>query len=219
MPRLLKQSVPSRLVAVLAALSLAAVLTGCSNDEDAELEETVDASEAGTAEYIPASADGPAQNVPEPKLPAVATENTEEGAEATLKYFWDAESLASLTGETSALELVSSEDCDFCMESVEGWRESYEEGSWSVLHGDIQILVSEIETATDEVTERPVAHVYFELEEPPTDFYGSDGNLSDTSFDTSSQSDWFALLFFDATAQRWEIEWIGLEESVDWEDS
>ncbi|MDN6149456.1 MAG: DUF6318 family protein [Yaniella sp.] len=218
MPRLLKQPVPSRIFASLAALTLCVVLAGCSNDDDAELDETMDASEIESAEYVPASADGPAQNVPEPKLPAVATENTEEGAEATLKYFWEAESLASLTGNTRPLELVSSGDCEFCMESVEGWGQSYDEGAWAVLHGDIRISVSQIETAIDETTENPVAHVYFELEEPPTDFYESDGEPSDTSFDTSSQSNWFALLFFDATAQRWEIEWLGLEESVDWEE-
>src|SRR5699024_11926269 len=78
MSRLLKQPVPSRIFTSLAALTLCVVLAGCSNDDDAELDETMDASEVDSAEYIPASADGPAQNVPEPKLPAVATENRSE---------------------------------------------------------------------------------------------------------------------------------------------
>ena len=68
MPRLLKQPVPSRIFASLAALTLCVVLAGCSNDDDAELDETMDASEIESAEYVPASADGPAQNVPEPNF-------------------------------------------------------------------------------------------------------------------------------------------------------
>lgn len=211
-----KQSVQKRILVSLTALTLTAVLAGCSSDNEADLD-TTETPDVET-EYIPASADGPAQNVPEPKLPAVATENTEEGAEATLEYFWEAEEYASLTGETAALSLVSGQNCDFCDESIGGWKESYDEGSWSVLHGELEVAATDIQTAVDEASTRPVAHIYFELHEPATDFYASGGEQSDTSFETSSDSEWFSLLYFDGTAQQWEIEWVGLEDSVDWEE-
>src|SRR5699024_7528270 len=97
-----KQPAHARIFASFAALSVTVCLAGCTND-DVQLDETIDASDVDPTDYIPASADGPAQNVPEPNLPAVATENTEEGAKATLEYFWEAEAYASLTGETDAM--------------------------------------------------------------------------------------------------------------------
>lgn len=218
MPRLLKQSVPSRLVAVLAALSLAAVLTGCSNDEDAELEETVDASEAGTAQYIPASADGPAQNVPEPRLPAVATENTEEGAEASFQYFWEAEEYARLTGDTSAIALLSSETCDFCSESIDGWADSYADGYWTDIRGDLEAQISDVQIAKEDENQHLTAHMYFQLHEPATDFYDEEGNITESSFEAPEVKDWFALMHYDGTAQQWQMEWLGLEDSVNWDD-
>lgn len=218
MPRLLKQPVPSRIFASLAALTLCVVLAGCSNDDDAELDETMDASEVDSAEYIPASADGPAQNVPEPKLPAVATENTEEGAEASFQYFWEAEEFARLTGDTSPIALASSEDCDFCAESIEGWENSYEDGYWTDIQGDLVAETTDVEIAKDDESGELVAHVYFQLHEPATDFYDDEGNRTESSFDAPEVRDWFALMQYDATAQRWQIDWLGLEDSVNWND-
>ncbi|WP_022870958.1 DUF6318 family protein [Yaniella halotolerans] len=207
MPRLLKQSVPSRLVAVLAALSLAAVLTGCSNDEDAELEETVDASEAGTAEYIPASADGPAQNVPEPKLPAVATEKTEEGAEATLKYFWEAIDYARLTGETDPIALVSHDVCEFCDLYMEGWRERYENGDWAVVEDSVVIDVSDVSTHTDDEGQEWTA-LTFEITQPAAELYSDSEKDVEESVEENS-AEWIADLSYNGTAQRWLVEWTG----------
>lgn len=210
-----KQPVPARIFASLGALAISVCLAGCTND-DVQLDETIDASEVDSTEYIPASADGPAQNVPEPNLPAVATENTEEGAKATLEYFWEAEAYASLTGETDAMTLIATDECDFCMESINDWKQSYNGGSWAVLNGDIETEISDIQTDLDD-TNKQIAHIFFQLHEPATDFYSEEGEQKDTSFDAPATNDWFALLFFDATAQRWKVEWIGLEESITWE--
>ncbi|HIY85527.1 MAG TPA: hypothetical protein H9822_03665 [Candidatus Yaniella excrementavium] len=217
MPRLPNQSVLSRFFAGLTALSLTVILTGCSNDDDAELGETVDASEVDSAEYVPASADGPAQNVPEPNLPAVATENTEEGAEASFQYFWEAEEFARLTGDGSAIALVSSDACGFCLESIDGWESSYKDGYWTDIQGELAAEITDIRIASDDGNET-VAHVYFQLHEPATDFYDEEGNRTDGSFEAPDVRDWFALMEYDAVAQRWKIDWLGLEDSVDWEE-
>lgn len=211
MSRLLKQPVPSRILASLAALSLTMVLAGCSNDDDAELDETMDASEVDSAEYIPASADGPAQNVPEPNLPAVATENTEEGAEATLKYFWEAIDYARLTGETDPIALVSQEHCDFCTGLMDGWRDTYEQDSWAGLHGEMLVEGPETHTGAEEEESSRVA-MSFELTEPATDFYDGGQLLEEESFDTASTANWWTEMTYDGTAQRWQLDWIGLEE-------
>ncbi|GAA2043246.1 hypothetical protein GCM10009720_25070 [Yaniella flava] len=216
MSPLMKKSVRNRLVTGLVGLTLAVGLTGCSNDDEETLGDTIDASDTESLEYVPASADGPAQNVPEPNLPAVATENSEEGAEATLEYFWETEEYARLTGDTEPLALVSSEDCEFCFESIQGWEHSYGEGEWVVLQGELQIEITEVQLGDDEERSQPVAHVFFELDEPGIDFYENDGILHQDSFDKPDIKKWVSLLYFDATGQRWEVEWLGLEESVTW---
>ena len=212
----MKKSVLNRFVTGLVGLTLAVGLTGCSNDDEEILDDTIDASDTESLEYVPASADGPAQNVPEPHLPAVATENSEEGAEATYEYFWEAEEFARLTGNTAPLSLVSSDECAFCAESIQGWENLYGEGDWVVLHDDLDIEITEVYTSPDAEMDRPVADVFFELHEPATDFYESDGTQSDNSFEAPDIDTWIALLEYDSTAQRWLVVGLGLEENVTW---
>jgi len=217
-----KKSVTLRIFAALIGLTVTASLAACSNndedDNNPELGKTTDASVSESTEFVPASEDGPAQNVPEPHLSAVATENSEEGAEATLEYFWSAEEYARLTGITNPLEIVASEHCEFCTESIEGWTESYGDGYWNVPKGDLEIEIEEAHVTDEEEENRTVGYVFFSLLEPGTDFYNSEGQKTEESFDAPEAKDWFALMYYDATAQRWEIDWIGLEESITWED-
>src|SRR5690625_3272438 len=201
MPRLLKQPVPSRIFASLAALTLCVVLAGCSNDDDAEINETMDASEVDSAEYIPASADGPAQNVPEPKLPAVATENTEEGAEATTEYFWEAVDYARLTGETSQLETVSTESSDFCAGLIDDWDDAYAEGYWAVADGGTTLDLSGTWVGIEEDRTDPSADVLFNLSEAAVELYKNDGEIDQTSDGSEMSVQWFAILLYDATKQ------------------
>lgn len=221
MKSLSKKSATKWLLSSAIASTLIFTLAGCSNteEENPKLEKTSDASVTEPTDYVPASADGPAQNVPEPRLPAVATENTEEGAQAALEYFWEAEAFASLTGQTTALISVSDDDCAFCDESIAGWSENYEDGYWSVLHGDIEVDIDRVDISPDTTGEKSsIAHIFFRLTEPATDFYDRDGNHLDASFDVVEAQEWFAVLVFDATAQLWKIEWLGLEDDVIWED-
>ena len=215
-----KKSAVKWLLGGFTALILTISLTGCSQsaEESPELEKTTDASLADTAEYVPASADGPAQNVPEPRLPVSATENSDDGAKATLEYFWEAEAFASLTGNGDSLAVVSDDSCAFCHESIDGWPKNYEDGYWSVLHGDIIVNVTEVVTSEEDDEEESVAHIYFELTEPATDFYNEEGKHLEASFDETDTQDWFAILNYDATAQIWKVEWLGLEDDVVWEE-
>ena len=227
-----KKPVHARTLTFLTASFLLVSLTGCSDTDDAspDLEETTDAtaSEApessntpetsNTSEYVPASEEGPAQNVPEPRLPTVTTEATDEGARAALEYFWEAEAYASLTGDSGPLATVSSEDCAFCEESIEGWPLNYEEGYWGVMEGDMEVDVTQVVTADDENETQKVAHVYFDLTEPPTAFYNEEGVQMEGSFDSSTSTGWLGELVYDATAQSWQVKWVGLEEDVVWDE-
>lgn len=205
-----KQSVQKRILVSLTALTLTAVLAGCSNDDEADLD-TTETPDVET-EYIPASADGPAQNVPEPKLPAVATENTEEGAEATLEYFWEGIDHVRLTGEAGAITQISQDSCDFCTDLATGWEEIYEEGSWADLDGGVEIEIQETQLDSADGINSDWTSVSFVMTEPAADFYEQGDLLKDESYDTASTAEWWAELSYDGTAQKWSVEWIGLEE-------
>src|SRR5699024_6965910 len=212
-----KQPASARIFACLAALSITVCLAGCTNDDDVQLDDTTDASEVDPTEYIPASAEGPAQNVPEPNLPAVATENTEEGAKATLEYFWEAVAFARLAGDTSHLALVSDDYCEFCAGLMSGWSEVYEKGGWAHIETEMTLddVVNEApEGETEYSDDAGKMSFSFQLTEPAAAFYEEGKLLEDQSFETESTADWWVDRAYDATSQRWNISWMGLEEQV-----
>lgn len=88
------------------------------------------ASEESTGEPVPASSEGPAQNVPVPEAPAQITENSKEGAEATLEYWWELDVYARNTGDTEPLKEISNGDCNFCVNRVNHVIKAYNEGDW-----------------------------------------------------------------------------------------
>lgn len=200
----------------LTALVLMAVLAGCSSEADGnpELEDTTDASSPEPTEYVPASAEGPAQNVPEPEFPTATKENSIEGAQSTLKYFWKAVDYGRLTGDTTHAERVASDDCDLCTDLVTGWRQVYEEESWAALYGEMQLWVNEVNLSRLDAASPDRAEISFSMTEPPVDFYEDGKLLEEESFDSESSADWWAQLVFDGTAQSWQIEWVGLESQV-----
>ncbi|OAV59934.1 DUF6318 family protein [Enteractinococcus helveticum] len=209
-----KKSAIKWLLGGFTAFTLTISLAGCSQtaEESPELEKTTDASLAETADYVPASADGPAQNVPEPRLPISATEKSEGGAKATLEYFWEAIDYGRLTGDTTYAELVSSDTCALCSDLISGWKRVYEEDSWAVLHGKMALKVQDVNTE-DEAKES-IAGISFIMTEPAVDFYEAGKYLEEDSFDTESSADWWAELSFDETSERWQIEWIGVEDHL-----
>lgn len=123
---------------VSAVLLVGGVLTGCgdtpSNDDDSGASPTSDSTTASASAsadgYVEASADGPAQNVPEPTKPALADEESVEGAQAFLDYLSDARAYAMQTGDTSFARDVTSETCESCMQDFDTIDAHYEAGGW-----------------------------------------------------------------------------------------
>ncbi|MBB5849500.1 hypothetical protein HDA33_002064 [Micrococcus endophyticus] len=81
--------------------------------------------------YVPASAEGPAQNVPKPEMPAVMKEETQEGAEAAVEYWWAALDYMDQTGDSTVFDTVSATDCQFCAYRSNSMNGFYETGGWS----------------------------------------------------------------------------------------
>ncbi len=119
--------------------------SGGTQDDDAGSEAE------GAAEPVPASSEGPAQNWPEPELPAEAAEQTEEGVEAALRYWFEALQYARNTGDVGPLVEASAEDCGFCAAEAELVEETYENG-WFVQEldevGEIYVRMEDEDIAT-----------------------------------------------------------------------
>lgn len=122
---------------------LGLVLAGCSSDDtnhnasarDAtvpdEENQTATSQDPSPTEYIPASEDGPAQNVPVPEKPEGLSDPTEEGMKAAALYWWDAYNYMSESGDTALLEEISTESCEFCEVEMDALTRHYEDGAWA----------------------------------------------------------------------------------------
>lgn len=84
----------------------------------------------GSGEPVPASSEGPAQNWPKPEEPDDITKKSEEGAEATLEYWWDLHAYGRNTGDLAPLAELSTSDCEFCTNRVDASLGVYDQGDW-----------------------------------------------------------------------------------------
>lgn len=178
------------LIAVAVAAS-ALLLTGCNSGDDPNSGGTSSASPSGTSTvspsatptpsatpaYVPASASGPAQNVPIPALPEVAKTETKEGLEAFAKYWYASLTYAYETGDMKPLESISSPTCISCArvkEVVEGW---HAEGRW-IAGG--HMVVEGAQTKFLEVAPSEY-QVLIQVRQDPVSYYRADKSLDETT--------------------------------------
>ena len=64
--------------------------------------------------YQPATAKGPAKNVPKPEMPKLAKEHNEEGAIAFVKYYFDLMNYSLETYTTEDIEEITMKNCRVC---------------------------------------------------------------------------------------------------------
>lgn len=134
-----------RRVLVLSAVLVTGVLTGCASHNDTTASESPTPSTSTTGEYMPASADGPAQNVPKPTKPPKADEESVEGAQAFLDYLSDARAYAQQTGDTSIARELTAQECESCMNLYKTIDDLYRSGGWASRgHEKITILSQDL---------------------------------------------------------------------------
>ncbi|MGK7223670.1 DUF6318 family protein [Kocuria flava] len=110
---------------------------------------------------MPASLEGPARNVPEPVMPALAKEESLEGAQAFLDYWSDAKWYAYQTGNTDMARDIISDHCDVCMEELEEIENLYNSDGWAIGGREsIDIKDDVIVGSTDGVYKPVVTSVY-----------------------------------------------------------
>lgn len=196
---------------MLSSLGLISVLilAGCgsnsSGGDGQDGQTTTPSAETSTTtgidEYVPASADGPAQNVPVPELPDAAREQTEEGAEATLEYWWDAFGYLYLTGDAAPLTEVSGESCVFCENFVELIPQMYDEQGWFVLEDSYRI-----ESFEADVLE-PNRKVIFEqnLVQPKSEYFDQDGTRIEEESTEGADIHLKTLIGYSSERGQWTV--------------
>ncbi|MEX5297244.1 DUF6318 family protein [Kocuria sp. CPCC 205292] len=155
--------------AALAALLLA----GCGTDDDgaaaspssAAPSASTTAAAPGPAAtpdaYVPASLDGPAQNVPKPVMPDLAREESREGAQAFLDYWSDAKWYAYQTGDTSYARAIISARCEVCMGELDEIENLYGSNAWAINGREtIEVLENQFLRAADGIYKPAVTAEY-----------------------------------------------------------
>ena len=145
----------------LAAVSLAVAgslvaLTACSGSEDPgadaaqspspSVSESVSpsSSPSPSATYTPASAEGPAENVPLPVMPEEAKVESKEGLIAFARYWYELVNYGYETGDVEPVKAVSGPDCFACQSFYRGMSDVYGTGGW-IQGGQIEIITLDSE--------------------------------------------------------------------------
>ncbi|MER2135901.1 MAG: DUF6318 family protein [Arthrobacter sp.] len=142
-----------------AAVSLAVagalvVLTACSGSDDPGADaaqspsptasSSPSPSASPTATYKPASAEGPAENVPLPVMPEEAKAESKEGLIAFARYWYELVNYGYETGDVEPVKAVSGPDCFACQSFYKGMSDVYGTGGW-IEGGDIEIIALDSE--------------------------------------------------------------------------
>lgn len=214
-----RSSFPSRSRAVVVAVALGFLVTGCQGDASppdptagetsvsapepsvsASPTPTISPTEPAAPEPTAASSDGPAANIPVPEKPALADENSVEGLEAFTEYWFELLNYAYITNDWTPLEAVTDPGCDTCSTIRSSVEDVYADGQW-IAGAEIDLLTfaSEFEVNTagsvnSFVENQQAEIIYFESDGTRL---GSDPPQPEPSVDVViavwDESSWFLL--------------------------
>ena len=161
-----------------------------------------------TGEYVPASADGPAKNVPKPVMPEEMKEETPEGAKAAVQYWWDTVTYLQRTGDSDLVRASSDEDCDFCRAYTHSIEKIYEEGGWT--SGSEVEVTSALTGVIDK--DRQLLQVTTLLDVEGLTTFKANGSIDKTQSEESyGDSPWITNVKFDEESQRWVATSVSFE--------
>ncbi|MBD8043226.1 hypothetical protein H9638_05300 [Arthrobacter sp. Sa2BUA2] len=92
--------------------------------------ESQSSSPSPSAVYKPASAEGPAENVPLPVMPEEAKVESKEGLIAFARHWYDLANYGYETGDVEPVKAISGPDCTACIGLYSTLEEGYAEGGW-----------------------------------------------------------------------------------------
>ncbi|MCT2006543.1 DUF6318 family protein [Micrococcus lylae] len=182
-----------------------------ATSSDADSTEAGGSGDGGSddGEYIPASEDGPAQNVPKPQMPEEMKEETEDGAKAAVQYWWDTMTYLQRTGDAEPMKAVSAETCTFCNSFADAMSTIYSEGGW---HEGSTATVTSAVVWSNEGGETTVTTTVNHEEAKQ---YHKDGTEDpEGADDAHNDLPWRTVLHFDSDQGTWIVDntWASGEE-------
>lgn len=122
-------SIARRLIALLATLCLVLLTTSCSDDDkDPESEPSDSTSASPTA---PSTSASPVDTEPtEPPAPEGMAEDSKQGAELLVRYYWQLVDYAQLTGDVKAMKTLSRPGCEACNNGLSALRGIHKAGGF-----------------------------------------------------------------------------------------
>ncbi|MDI3331096.1 MAG: DUF6318 family protein [Micrococcus sp.] len=167
--------------------------------------------EASADAFVPASSEGPAQNMPVPEMPEEARERTKEGLEAALKYWWEANYFLKSTGNAAPLLEVSADSCEICNEIGDSWPAIYEASGWA----DMEMIVVDVLDIRFTSGSSPTL-LTFEITDGPSLLYRPGGELvKDGSLTERQTSYWSGTATYSTEKRHWVIEDLRLVRTAD----
>ena len=127
--------------------------------------------------YKPATANGPAQNVPVPVLPAKAKEFSKAGLEAFATYWYSTLGYVFETGDSKPMMAITVSDCSTCAKingPVGNW---YKSGGW--ISGGLMVVHSATSSFTK--TSNGTYQAILMIQQSPVSYYKADKSL-DTAY-------------------------------------
>lgn len=180
-----------------------------ASNSTASAAETTASESADAGAYVPASEKGPARNVPKPVMPEAVKEDTQEGAEAAVQYWWDAVYYLQQTNDPEPLKAVSSNDCRICTSYIATINDIYANGGW---HSGAKPTIESILTQDLEYASSSTMLITTETGSA----YASDGTVqADTELERETKQPWRAITRFDEGQSQWvaeEVTYEGAEE-------
>lgn len=161
-----------------------------------------------TGEYVPASADGPAKNVPKPVMPEEMKEETPEGAMAAVQYWWDTVTYLQRTGDLKPLREASSDECDFCHDYALDVVDHYEGGGW---HTGVDVDVTSALTGVHD-SNKGILQITTLLDTSEAKVFNKNG-LEDKEQGAKAYTDdpWVTYVQFDSKAGHWRATQVSFE--------
>lgn len=217
MPR--RTFLPTFRLPVAAAVAAALLLAGCSSGGSPSANPTTTAAPApggsagpsessgpptvsATGAYKPADAQGKAQNVPVPVMPALARENTKEGLEAFIRYWYAQQNFSIETGDLAGWTHLYRNTCATCGRIATGIKDSYVKGRWSA-GGKIHTPVIEVLWVDGAEAQQSKVQVV----QDQADYYNADGSMGRPP-ESASNSAFGIFTVFEAN--EWTVSDLGL---------
>ena len=155
--------------------------------------------------YVPASEQGPAQNVPKPVMPEAVKEDTPEGAEAAVKHWWDAVYYLQQTNDPEPLKAVSTDECKICSSYVATINNIYNKGGW---HTGTEPIIESILTQNLDYANSSTMLMTVEAGSA----FGPDGTIPvEGELPHKSKQPWRAITRFDEAKSQWVVEEVTYE--------